>query len=177
MDGQGTGLPNVYGNIAREFPSAQRKIPHSASSLEETNVVGGGAVDGETLVGTKRESHEEPRRERIVGEGQSNRKAGRGEWWIDRWEGVGALREGKGGRADPPRAARWCLAPFHFLSGLHFRTGNRCTLTRASVARRAGEAGRLHVVMEPTVVEGFLFYNLNDSDLTRYSQHQECNLR
>jgi hypothetical protein len=75
MDGQGARLPNLQWNIAREFPPAQRKIPHSASSLEETSVVRDAAVDREALVGTKRERHEEPRRERIVGGGQSNRKA------------------------------------------------------------------------------------------------------
>lgn len=76
IDGQGTRLSNVYGNIAREFPPAQRKVPDSALSLEQASVVRDGAVDGEALVETNRERHEEPRRERIVGEGQSNRKAG-----------------------------------------------------------------------------------------------------
>ena len=98
-------------------------------------MVRGGAVDGETLVGTKRERHEEPRRERIVGEGQSNRKVGRGKWWIDRWEGVGALREGKGGRADPPRAAKWCSHPFISSAGFIFGVAI-AVLTWASVVRR-----------------------------------------
>ena len=48
-----------------------------------------GAVDGEALVGTKREGHVEPRRERIVGGGQSNRKAGVGNDDSDRLEGIG----------------------------------------------------------------------------------------
>ena len=120
IDDQGTRLPNVYGNIAREFPPAQRKVPHSASSLEEPSVVRDGAVDREALVGTKRERHEEPRRERIVGEGQSNRKAGRGKWWNDRWEGVGALREGtkRNGRSTICREI--VPAPFHSPTGFIF---------------------------------------------------------
>ena len=96
-----------------------------------------GAVDREALVGTKRERHEEPRRERIVGEGQSNRKAGRGKWWNDRWEGVGALREGtkRNGRSTICREI--VPAPFHSPNGLHFWSGHRWVLTWALVSHRA----------------------------------------
>ena len=137
-----------------------------------------GAVDREALVGTKRERHEEPRRERIVGEGQSNGKAGRGKWWIDRWEGVGALREGKkrDGRSTTccdmvlgtlsfPQRASFCEGP-----SLHSHVG----ISRPQSAR---EVGRLHVANGPKVLRAFPFYNLSDSAIRRYFQHQACSLR
>jgi hypothetical protein len=101
-------------------------------------VVRDAAVDGEALVGTKREGHDEPRRERIVGGEQLNRKA---------------EREGKGGKADPPRAARWCLAPLHFPSGLHLGRGPslhaHVGISRPQSAR---EMGLLHVVIGPNIL-------------------------
>ncbi len=47
IDGQGTRLANLQGNIAREFPPAQRKVPDRVLSLEQASVVRNGAVHGE----------------------------------------------------------------------------------------------------------------------------------
>ena len=80
--------------------------------------------------------------------------------------------------ADPPHAARWCLAPLHFPSGLHFGRDHRCILTWALVARRArAKWVGLHVVIGPKILWGFLFHNLSDSVIRRYFPHQECSLR
>ena len=55
---------------------------------------------------------------------------------VQDFEGV-AVQGGNDG-ASPPRAAGWCLAPFHLSGrGFHFRIGHRCVLSWASVARRA----------------------------------------
>jgi hypothetical protein len=58
IDSQGTRLPNLQENIAREFPPAQRNVPDSALSLEQASVVRDEAVHREALVETKREGHE-----------------------------------------------------------------------------------------------------------------------
>jgi len=57
IDGQGTRLPNLQGNIAREFPPAQRKVPDRALSLEQASVVRDGAAHGEAAVRANREGH------------------------------------------------------------------------------------------------------------------------
>lgn len=41
----------------------------------------------------------------------------------------------------------------------------------------AREVGRLHVIIGPNILWGFLLYNLNGSVIRRYFPHQECSLR
>jgi len=67
IDGQGTHLPNLQGNIAGEFPPAQRKVPDCALALDQASAVRDGAVHGEALVETKREGHGGLAEKRIVG--------------------------------------------------------------------------------------------------------------
>ena len=82
-----------------------------------------------------------------------------------------------GRRADPPRVARWRLAPFHFPSGLDLEGPSLRSHVGVSRPKSPSEAGRLHVDIEPNVVGNFLFFNLSDSVFRGYFPHQECSLR
>ena len=67
---------------------------------------------------------------------------GHGEWWIDRWESVGALREGNGGRADPPPQRDGTWHPFissaGFIFGVAIATLSRRRQSPAEREKRVG---------------------------------------
>ena len=96
---------------------------------------------------------------------------------IDRREDVGALREGKEGGEirHALRNGAWHL--FISSAGFIFGVASAASSRGHQAPAERERSSRLHVVIGPNVVEGFLFNNLNDSVIRRYFRHQECSLR
>ena len=86
------------------------------------------------------------------------------------------MRERREGRS----ATRCKIAPgtFTFSQRASFWKGPSLhSHVGISLPQSAREVGRLHVVIGPNILWGFLLYNLSDSVIRRYFPHQECSLR